>query len=365
MGYIVNKKFSTKSFLPIYCNIKMPCCCRNLQVALNLGILLLVVELIDATVILAQNLPIYLREFKFREDFNVQLVDYCIEQFVDTFFNVILVIGAKTKKSTAILIWIVLAIIKLTYTTIATILLINQIHYYRGMNYDGGLEDELHARYITLGIAIATILFYIWAMIAAKNAIREITDETNQTLQTINPISPQQPRGIQMANFWKKLYCCFRSNVQAAMVLGIINLVLEIIHTSYAFTLSHYVSALKWEDPIWNYPSKLVHQRVDWKMQKIKYYVLIAFHAFFNGILVFGAKQRNGTAILVWMVLAVIRLIFKTSFYIFVVIFAIKKSYHISDVTDIKTITIGIAFFVLYFWAMVLASNARKEIAKT
>ena len=108
----------------------MPCCCRNLHFALILGYILLLVELIDVTVTLAQNLPIYLREFTFYKDFSVLLIEYCVVQFADTFFNVILIIGATTKKSTAILIWIVLAIIKLAYTTIATIPLIKEIHKY-------------------------------------------------------------------------------------------------------------------------------------------------------------------------------------------------------------------------------------------
>jgi len=358
----------------------MPCCCKNLQVALDLGIILLLVELVDVTVTLAQNLTSY-REFTFDYDFDHLLIEYCVAQFADTFFNVILVIGATTKKTTAILIWIVLAIIKLTYTTIATILLIKEIHYYHRVNYDGSWDGELHPRWIILGIAIATILFYTWAIIVARNAIKEITDEGNETRQPqemINPISSRQPQGMQLANFWQKLYCCFGSNVKAVLVLGIIYVLLEIILRIYWLiqlnsTPSHYGFGIKydkiskffkWEDTYRLFHSKLLHHAVDWRIRKIKDYVVLVFFCLFNGILVFGAKQRNGTAILVWMVFAVIRLILLANVYTLRMIYAIKKSYHISDMIDV-TSTIDIAIVVLYFWAMVLAQNARSEIAKT
>jgi len=264
---------------------------------------------------------------------------------------------------------------KIIFTTIATILLIWNLN----------LDFELSALYIILGIAIPQILLYIWAIIVARNAIREITDEGNETrqpLEMINPISSRQPQGMQLANFWQKLYCCFGSNVKAVLVLGIIYVLLEIILQIYWLiqlnsTPSHYGFGIKYDkiskffkwDNTYGEPSKLLHHAVDWRIRKIKDYVVLVSLCFFNGILVFGAKQRNGTAILVWMVFAVMRLIPLANYYIWFMIYAIKHySYFIKADNygiDIPSTTISIAILVLYFWAMVLASNARSEIAKT
>ena len=96
-----------------------------------------------------------------RETFEYQLVESCAAQFADAFFNGILVFGAKKRNSSAILIWIVLAFIKLIYTTIATLLLIFKIHHhlfiFRKHSY---YDRQLPSLYIILGIAVTTILLY-------------------------------------------------------------------------------------------------------------------------------------------------------------------------------------------------------------
>ena len=96
------------------------CCCRsNVQVAQILGMLFLLVEIIDGIFLL------YSFIIEDKKEFEMYLFD-CrkyVAQFTDTFFNGILVFGATQRNRTAILIWMVLAIIKLIYDPIAAIIL--------------------------------------------------------------------------------------------------------------------------------------------------------------------------------------------------------------------------------------------------
>ena len=79
---------------------------------------------------------------------------------------------------------------------------------------------------------------------------------------------------------------------------------------------------------------------------------------FFNGFLIFGAKKRNGDAILVWMVLTVIYLI--QSLFPLIYIIRYRLSYY--ETETCVYFVFHIVRYPLYILALNVAVNARREI---
>ena len=75
-------------------------------------------------------------------------------------------------------------------------------------------------------------------------------------------------------------------------------------------------------------------------------------------ILVYGAHTRNGTAILVWMVLVMINLVWIVIIVILAIITLVGGAS--GSLIGLIVIYIGLIFYVI--WTLIVAKNARKEI---
>ena len=167
----------------------MPYCCKtNRHAAIILGILFLLVEVINGILRYEQHLEI-LKEFLFIKHYG-KMLQYSLLQIVNVFFNGLLVFGATWKNDIAITIWTVFAILKIFATILIAILLTFKIHfnlyicytyYHNSLRYCVGSVpfNELKYFSLILGIAIVQILFYIWAIIVAKNAKKELMKRSN------------------------------------------------------------------------------------------------------------------------------------------------------------------------------------------
>ena len=126
--------------------------------------------------------------------------------------------------------------------------------------------------------------------------------------------------------------CCCESNVKAAFVLGIIFIVLSILNCFK-----------KDEDGghLYNIIGGIIG-------------VLI------NGLLVFGAHTRNSTAILVWMVLAIIECIILGIVIVLFIIAITYAGFFHWIIALVVAIYAGIILFII--WTIVVAKNARREI---
>ena len=148
--------------------------------------------------------------------------------------------------------------------------------------------------------------------------------------------------------------CGNKNYVKRALVFGIVFLVLDIIHGA----------------------SAMLRSNAEWhsiNMSKTQIIVSAVLGALFNGILVFGAKQRNSTAILIWIVLAIMRVIY---FAVADILVIIAISGNINGYDDygyptydsgLATVAFSIAFaftihLFLYIRAFVVAIYARREI---
>ena len=133
--------------------------------------------------------------------------------------------------------------------------------------------------------------------------------------------------------------CCCATNVKAAFVLGIVLAVLSLINgiNGTAGIITGILGAL------------------------------------INCILIFGAHKRNSTAILVWMVLAIIECIGIAIYAIFIIVVgvAVGAGAAGAKVTAIAmlilaiVIVFSIGIIILLIWTIIVAKNARKEIENT
>ena len=77
-------------------------------------------------------------------------------------------------------------------------------------------------------------------------------------------------------------------------------------------------------------------------------------------ILIFGAHKRHSTAILVWMVLAILECILA---YILAGLIFFLLNYLIHPIFEIVAIFIYVCvYIILLIWTIIVAENARKEI---
>ena len=119
--------------------------------------------------------------------------------------------------------------------------------------------------------------------------------------------------------------CCCKSNVEAAKVLGIIYAILSLLGT-------------------FNGGAQNIAQGV--------------ISCLISLILVYGAHTRNGTAILVWMVLVMINLVWIVIIVILAIIALVGGAS--GSLIGLIVIYIGLIFYVI--WTLIVAKNARKEI---
>ena len=141
--------------------------------------------------------------------------------------------------------------------------------------------------------------------------------------------------------------CCFSSNVQAAKVLGILLVVLNLLYCLGTDEYGH-------------------------RTTNVVYGIL---GALISGILVFGAIKRNSKAILVWIILAIIECIALAVEAALLVIGLSLSNETIAEVSevplkDVSAVKAGMVFFLLFciggifftIWTIIVAKNARKEI---
>ena len=125
--------------------------------------------------------------------------------------------------------------------------------------------------------------------------------------------------------------CCCKSNVKAAYVLGIIFVILCILNCLMFFN----------DENLYNIIGGIVG-------------------ALMNGILVYGAYARSSTAILVWIILAIIECICMCVLTVLIVIaLGYAKVLHLIHIL-VVAIYAGIILFTI--WTIVIAKNARIEI---
>ena len=79
-----------------------------------------------------------------------------------------------------------------------------------------------------------------------------------------------------------------------------------------------------------------------------------------SGILIFGAKQRNPTAIFIWMVFAIIGVVWLVVVAVIAIISLLAVSSHITFVI-IFVIFVG-ALILFEIWTIIVAKRAREEI---
>ena len=133
--------------LLLFRSFKMPCCCaKNIDAAFVLGIVLAVLSSIvcfsGSTLI--------------------------INGIIGVIINCILIFGAHTRNSTAILVWMILAILSCIGLAIMGVFVVIAIaHLYAG-------EEQVVVVTVSIVFMIGTILFQIWTIIVAKNARKEI-----------------------------------------------------------------------------------------------------------------------------------------------------------------------------------------------
>ena len=128
----------------------MPCCCAtNVKAAFILGIVLAVLSLIGCG----------------NGSYGI------INGIIGVIINCILIFGAHTRNSTAILVWMVLAILSCIGYAILTVLGVVAIAH-AGAAGAGGEAVGVAVVFIIFMIGI--ILFQIWTIIVAKNARKEI-----------------------------------------------------------------------------------------------------------------------------------------------------------------------------------------------
>ena len=134
-----------------------------------------------------------------------------------------------------------------------------------------------------------------------------------------------------------KMLCYCKDNVEASFVLGIILVFLNLL--SFLGLI------------IWQWP---------WQ-----YILLGIFGALVSGVLMFGAKKRNHTAILIWMVFAIIGVVCLTVVIGFCLLYfmvpADVKS-HGGNIATVYLILVTGALLSFEIWAIIVAKRARDEM---
>jgi len=128
----------------------MPCCCATyVKAAFVLGIVLAILSLVGCG----------------------NGSNGIINAIISVIIHCVLIFGAHTRNSTAILVWMVLAILSCIAYAILTILGVLVIAH-AGAAGAGG--DAVAGIVVFIVIMIGIILFQIWTIIVAKNARKEI-----------------------------------------------------------------------------------------------------------------------------------------------------------------------------------------------
>ena len=130
-----------------------PCCCEsNVKAAFVLGIIFIVLCILNC----------------FNQNEDGEYLYNIIGGIVGALINGLLVYGAHTRNSTAILVWMVLAIIECICLCVITVLFVIAVAYAGVLHWIVILVVAIYA---------GTILFTIWTIVVAKNARREIKEE--------------------------------------------------------------------------------------------------------------------------------------------------------------------------------------------
>merc|ERR1711988_1881933 len=129
-----------------------PCCCSsNIQAAKVLGIIFVVLSLLSCV------------------SGNGGWLQFIISGIIGALINALLVYGAHTRSSQAILVWIILAIIECIIIAVLAILAVVYVV----------AHGEIGVALIGVIIFAAMIIFTIWTIIVAKNARMEIEAEND------------------------------------------------------------------------------------------------------------------------------------------------------------------------------------------
>jgi hypothetical protein len=130
--------------------------------------------------------------------------------------------------------------------------------------------------------------------------------------------------------------CCCNSNRQAAFVMGIIFVVLNIVGVILGKNATQYIA------------TGLIF-------------------AVINGVLIFGAHTSNSTAILVWMVLGGIEAVVYCIYIILLIMTAVTLGAHAGQFGSligliVAHIIIDAILVGVIIWTIVIAKRARQEI---
>ena len=128
----------------------MPCCCAtNVKAAFVLGIVLAVLSLIGCG----------------------NGSNGIINAIIGVIIHCVLIFGAHTRNSAAILVWMVLAILScIGYAILAVLAVVLVAH----AGAAGAAGDAVTVVVVLIVFMIGIILFQIWTIIIAKNARKEI-----------------------------------------------------------------------------------------------------------------------------------------------------------------------------------------------
>ena len=142
--------FLLNDVLLLFRSFKMPCCCAtNVKAAFVLGIVLAVLSLIGCG----------------------NGSNGIINAIIGVIIHCVLIFGAHTRNSTAILVWMVLAILScIGYAILAVLAVVVVAH----AGAAGAAGDAVTMVVVLIIFMIGIILFQIWTIIIAKNARKEI-----------------------------------------------------------------------------------------------------------------------------------------------------------------------------------------------
>ena len=134
-----------------------PCCCEsNVKASYVLGIILIVICILNC----------------FNENEEGEHLYNIIGGIVRALIHGLLVYGAHARNRTAILVWIVLAIIDCIILCVIIVIFVIAVAYGGAVHWMFGM--------VVIAIYGGNILFDIWTIIVAKNARREINEESGE-----------------------------------------------------------------------------------------------------------------------------------------------------------------------------------------
>merc|ERR1711935_183721 len=166
VGKIESGKFELdrQAFLSIYIKMAGPCCCAtNVQAAKVLGIIFVVCSVLGC----------------FGQQPDGSRISNIVGGIAGALISGILVYGAVKRSSTAILVWMILAIVQCIGFAAIAILAVVAMSVVAGAA--SGVTADVAVAGITAGVIVIVvyggmILFVIWTIIVAKNARREIDE---------------------------------------------------------------------------------------------------------------------------------------------------------------------------------------------